>query len=102
MQRGRNAPQRITLVATTNCHLCLGGKSRSGKGTTMHYSNDKNIASYVRRLVRAGWRYQMGGRHGKLISPAGRRIPVPCTPGDFRAFDNFKRDIRRLTAGLTL
>jgi hypothetical protein len=64
----------------------------------MHYSNDKNIASLVRSLVRAGWRYQMGGRHGKLISPAGRRLPVPGTPSDFRAFDNFERDIRRLTA----
>jgi len=64
----------------------------------MHYSNDKNIAGFVQSLVRTGWRYQTGGRHGKLISPTGRRIPVPCTPSDFRAFDNFKRDIRRLMA----
>ena len=64
----------------------------------MHYSNDKNIASFVRSLVRRGWRYQMGGRHGKLISPAGRRISVPCRPSDYQAFENFKRDIRRLMA----
>ena len=64
----------------------------------MRYSKDKNIASLVRSLVRTGWRYQMGGRHGKLISPAGHRIPVPCTPSDHRAFDNFKHDIRRLMA----
>lgn len=64
----------------------------------MHYSNDKNIASFVRRLVSKGWQYQMGGRHGKLISPTGRRVSVPCTPSDYRAFDNFKIDIRRLMA----
>lgn len=62
----------------------------------MKYSRDKNIAAFVRDLVRDGWQYHMGGRHGKLLSPTGRRMPVPCTPSDHRAFLNFKRDIRRL------
>lgn len=62
----------------------------------MKYSKDKAIAGHVRTLIRAGWRFEMGGRHGKLTSPMGRRIPVPCTPSDRRAFQNFKRDIRRL------
>mgnify|MGYP000920358706 CR=1 FL=1 len=62
----------------------------------MKYSRDKNIATFVRDLVRQGWQYHMGGRHGKLISPTGRWMPVPCTPSDHRAFLNFKRDIRRL------
>lgn len=39
----------------------------------MKYSNDKGIATLVRNLVRNGWRYHMGGRHGKLTSPAGRK-----------------------------
>ncbi len=62
----------------------------------MKYSSDKDIATLVRNLVRKGWRYHMGGRHGKLTSPAGQKIPVPCTPSDHRAFQNFKRDLRKL------
>lgn len=63
----------------------------------MRYSNDKDIASLVRRLIHDGWKYHSGGRHGKLTSPAGRWIPVPCTPSDHRALHNFKRDIRNLS-----
>lgn len=43
----------------------------------MKYSNDRNVSDVVRELVRNGWRYHMGGRHGKLVSPTGRRMPVP-------------------------
>jgi len=63
----------------------------------MKYCNDRAISAFVRQLIQSGWQYRMGGRHGKLISPSGRRIPVPCTPSDYRAFQNFKRDIRRLS-----
>lgn len=62
----------------------------------MKYCKDRAISDFVRRLIQEGWQYHMGGRHGKLISPSGRRIPVPCTPSDHRAFLNFKRDIRKL------
>lgn len=65
----------------------------------MKYSKDRNVSDVVRDLVRNGWRYHMGGRHGKLVSPSGRRMPVPCTPSDYRAFLNFKRDIRKLLVG---
>ena len=65
----------------------------------MKYSNDRNVSDVVRDLVRNGWRYHMGGRHGKLVSPSGRRMPVPCTPSDYRAFLNFKRDVRKLLVG---
>lgn len=62
----------------------------------MKYSKDGAISDLVRELIRAGWQYHRGRRHGKLLSPTGRRIPVPCTPSDHRAFHNFKRDIRKL------
>ena len=62
----------------------------------MTYCKDKAIGHFVKILIRDGWHYRMGGRHGKLTSPTGRRIPVPCTPSDHRAFQNFKRDIRKL------
>lgn len=65
----------------------------------MKYSNDRNVSDVVRDLVRNGWRYHMSGRHGKLVSPTGRRMPVPCTPSDHRAFLNFKRDVRKLLVG---
>lgn len=62
----------------------------------MKYSNDMDVATIVRELVRNGWKYHTGGRHGKIISPTGRRMPVPGTPSDYRALRNFKSDIRRL------
>jgi hypothetical protein len=60
------------------------------------YSKNKDVAEFVRQLIKTGWRYQMGGRHGKLTSPMGKSLPVPCSPSDRRAFLNFKRDIRKL------
>ena len=68
------------------------------RGSTVKYSTNKDIAALVRRLTRKGWQYHMGGRHGKLTSPAGQRITVPCTPSDYRAIQNFKRDLRKLPA----
>ncbi len=67
----------------------------------MKYSKDKAIAGLVRRLIHDGWQFHMGGRHGKLVSPEGRRLPVPCTPSDYRAFDNFQRDLRKLMPSCT-
>lgn len=64
---------------------------------TMHYSNDKEIAATVRHLLIHGWRYISGKKHGKLISPNGKKLAVPGTPSDWRASLNFKRDIRRIS-----
>jgi len=62
----------------------------------MKYSKNKEISCFVGKLISDGWKYHTGGKHGKLISPKGFRIPVPSTPSDYRAFQNFKRDIRRI------
>jgi predicted RNA binding protein YcfA (HicA-like mRNA interferase family) len=59
----------------------------------MKYSKDKAIAAFVHSLLGDGWQYCHGGRHGKLTSPAGRKVAVPGTPSDHRAFQNFKCDI---------
>lgn len=64
---------------------------------TMHYSKDKEIAATVRHLLANGWRYNSGKKHGKLIAPNGRKLPVPGTPSDWRASLNFRRDIRRIS-----
>lgn len=61
------------------------------------YSASKEINVLVRQLIRDGWSFRKGGRHGRLCSPAGlATLSVPCTPGDRRAFDNFRQDVRRV------
>ncbi len=71
-------------------------KAASNLPITMHYSKDKEISATVRKLLTKGWRYIAGKKHGKLIAPNGRKLPVPGTPSDWRASLNFKRDIRRI------
>ena len=60
------------------------------------YSTSKEINSLVRLLVRDGWQFQRGGRHGKLYAPNHAKcLSVPSTPSDCRAFLNFRQDVRR-------
>jgi hypothetical protein len=60
------------------------------------YSNDKNINTLVNQLLKyKGWSIKRG-RHPILVTPMGRKLTVPSTPSDFRAYKNFKLDIRRL------
>jgi hypothetical protein len=65
----------------------------------MQYSKDKEIAAAVRKLLANDWRHIAGKKHGKVIAPNGRRLPVPGTPSDWRASLNFKRDVRRISIG---
>ncbi len=63
----------------------------------MKYSSLKEINVLVRQLVRDGWLFRSGGRHGRLSAPGGVTIlSVPCTPSDRRAFINFRQDVRRV------
>jgi len=64
----------------------------------MRYSNDKDISAIVRTLLKKDWRFMSGSKHGKLIAPNGRKMPVPGTPSDRRACLNFQRDVRQLAA----
>ncbi len=66
----------------------------------MRYCKDKRIATTVRTLLAQGWRYLPGKKRGKLIAPNGRRLPVPCTPSDWRASLNFEHDARRIALQL--
>lgn len=66
----------------------------------MHLSNDKSINQLAQDLLKQGWTL-IKGRHGKLVPPCGRGLViVPGTPGDHRAFLNFRRDVRRCQNGL--
>lgn len=65
----------------------------------MKYSASKEIDAHVRELVRGGWTFRRGGKHGRLISPNGKaQVVVPSTPGDRRSPLNFRSDVRRASA----
>jgi hypothetical protein len=75
-----------------------GGISKKGS-YTMRYSKNQQIDKYVRILIRHyGWQFHVEHGHGKLVTSAGQCLTVPCTPSDWRAFYNFRRDARRLEA----
>lgn len=61
------------------------------------YSASKEINAFVRKLVRDGWQFSHGGQHGKLYAPnQAKYLSVPSTPSDWRAFINFRQDVRRI------
>ena len=63
----------------------------------MKYSNCKEIDLLVRSLVRQGWSFSWGGKHGKVGPPEqGCKVIVPKTPSDHRSHQNFRRDVRHL------
>lgn len=65
----------------------------------MHLSNDKSINQLANALLQQGWTL-IKGRHSKLVPPCGRGLViVPGTPGDHRAFLNFRRDVRQRQHG---
>ena len=44
-------------------------------------------------LLREGWTYRSGKKHGVIISPIGSRVAIPSTPSDYRAGMNFLASI---------
>lgn len=64
----------------------------------MKYSTAKEINVLVRQLIREGWSFRHGGKHGRLRAPDGcSSLSVPCTPGDRRAFLNFRQHVHRIS-----
>lgn len=62
----------------------------------MKYCATKEIDHFIKNLIKEGWSFRWGGKHGRLSSPNGKtKLSVPCTPSDRRAFLNFTRDVRR-------
>ena len=60
------------------------------------YSTDSGINDIVKQLVKDGWCYKRGAKHGKVIAPQGAAIlTVPTTPSDWRASRQFRADLRR-------
>jgi|AntDeeMinimDraft_4_1070355.scaffolds.fasta_scaffold00675_11 hypothetical protein len=52
----------------------------------MKYSSDKDVHKFARNLVKHGWEFKRGKKHGKLIAP-GRRgvVVIPTSPSTNRA-----------------
>lgn len=65
----------------------------------MKYSSNKELDQLIRQLVRQGWRFRHGGKHGRITHPDGRpTMTVAKSPSDSRSFHNFRRDLRKATA----
>jgi hypothetical protein len=63
----------------------------------MRYCTNKDINAIVRNLIRHGWSFHRGGKHGKLRHPSGHPLlTVPNSPSDWRAALNFGRDVKRV------
>ena len=62
------------------------------------FSKNKDINSFIRQLIKSEqWYCLQDKKHCSLFSPTGKRITVPSTPSDYRAYINFKKDIERVT-----
>jgi hypothetical protein len=64
----------------------------------MKYSSSKEINTLVKSLIRVGWKYFRGTKHGRIRAPSGYpTLTIPNTPSDYRASMNFKQDVRRVS-----
>ncbi len=62
----------------------------------MKYSADKDVDLLVRALIKEGWIFRRGKKHGRLASPSGcHAITVSGTPSDYRTLLNMRRDVRK-------
>lgn len=60
------------------------------------YSNNDQINKIVKSLIKRGYIYQRGKKHGKIISPDGKkRVSIPGSPSDWRAPRQFKAEVHR-------
>lgn len=62
----------------------------------MKYSSKKDLNQLIRQLVRQGWHYQTGRKHGRLTHPDGwPTMTVAKSPSDSRSVENFRHDLRK-------
>lgn len=60
------------------------------------YSSNKDINKLVNTLIKRGWFVRDGKKHASIISPEGRKVIIPSTPSDWRAFYNFNRYVKNI------
>jgi len=62
------------------------------------YCTNKEIHKLVKEKVSKGWYFKKGKKHGVLIAPIGKKLIIPTSPSDYRAYYNLRSTIRSLTA----
>jgi len=95
----RSEPESLRSNSFLRCQLRFALHGFASGGSIVRYSPDQFIDSLVCQLVKSGWLYNRGRKHGRLRPPSGcPSITVPCTPSDWRAFFNFRTEVRQATA----
>lgn len=61
----------------------------------MRYSKDQAIHRAAESLIRAGWHYRRGTKHGVLRKAGMPILTVPGTPSDVQSALNFRAAARR-------
>lgn len=63
----------------------------------MKFSSDKDINQFAKNLVKGGWRFKRGKKHGKLLAPDSREIVViPSTPSKKRALQEVESIVKKI------
>lgn len=69
----------------------------------MKYYTDKDMDHFIRKLLREGWSYERGRKHGRLVAPDGKSfVTIAGSPSDYRSFENFRRDVRKIVKNSSL
>ncbi|WP_324005438.1 hypothetical protein RFF20_05600 [Pasteurella multocida] len=62
----------------------------------IRFSKESKINNFVTQKIKQGWSWRKGKKHHILISPKNRKISIPSTPSDYRAYLNFIKDVKLL------
>lgn len=63
-----------------------------------YYTSSKDLRKHIAGLVKDGWTFKKGGKHGKLIAPNGRKMAVPVSPSSASTLVNQVHQARRIAA----
>lgn len=67
----------------------------------MAYGSRKELRHIIDQLEEQGWKLSLtGGNHYKCVSPTGKVVFMPSTPGEGRSLKNMKAQLRRAGAKL--
>ena len=62
------------------------------------WSTDSRINAFVNQKIKDGWTVRKGKKHAVLIAPNQRRIAIPSSPSDCKAYLSFTRYVKYLYA----
>lgn len=62
----------------------------------MYWSKEPRIHAFVEQKIEEGWEVQKRKKHHALIAPNKRRIAIPSSPSDCKAYLSFRRQVKYL------